>query len=88
MTITTIFWKIFIKQKAKEVFKPRDPAVLAQMLRERKAQDINGEHIPGCRGTGEIGRRIVGTDADDRFGYWQGKTNSRRASHGNPFIRG
>ena len=46
---------------AKEKFTQRDDAVLAQLLKEKLAVDMNGDHIPGCRGTVQIGNRIVGT---------------------------
>lgn len=47
---------------AGNVFKPRDEAVLRQLLRAKLAVDMDGAHIEGAIGTVEVhGKRLVGT---------------------------
>ena len=45
---------------SKGYFKPRSDKTLEILLRERLAVDLEGEHILGCIGTCQEGRRIVG----------------------------
>ena len=49
------------EKAAKETFTPRDDKVFADLLKQDLAITPDGEHIPGCRGTVQIGSRRVGT---------------------------
>ena len=53
----------FVAQ-TKEVFEPRDDQVFEELLREKLAVDLNGDHIEGAIGTTQVHQmRIVGRKA-------------------------
>lgn len=49
------------EKRAAESFKPRSDKVFAETLKRKLAIDPKGNHIPGVRGTTQIGSRIVGS---------------------------
>lgn len=73
--------------EAKEMFSPRDDAVLAALLAEKLAITPDGEHIPGKTGTVQFGSRNVGQRMS-RFGkkgaFWPiyaGEEEERALGH-------
>ncbi len=49
------------KKRSADVFKPRDEAVFADLLRDNLAIGPDGEHLEGIIGRVEVGSRLVGT---------------------------
>jgi hypothetical protein len=48
------------ERRAKEIFKPRKDQVFEDLLAERLAIDVDGQHIPGTIGAVQVANRVVG----------------------------
>lgn len=74
---------------AAEKFTPREDAVLAELLADKRAITPDGDHIPGKIGTTNLGSRVVGKRVDSAGNvkniYWPiyaGEKEERDADSG------